>query len=72
MNNSTFSTYDVVKAKRPCDEEEFQALIIGSCDTQEIFTLILWVDEDHALGQGWVTRYVGKNSIRHISGRGGR
>ena len=68
----SFTTYDTVSVKRPCDEEEFEALVIGSCDTREIFQVLVWVDYDHPLGPGWIKRYAGKNSIKPILFQGGR
>jgi hypothetical protein len=58
-----FETYEVIKFQRPGDEGTYSGLIVGSCDTSEIFTVICYVDISHQLGPGWITRYVGKNSI---------
>lgn len=59
-------SYDIVTVQRQCDEESFEALVLGSCDTKEIYTLLVWAAKTHALGEGWIVRYAGKNSITSV------
>ena len=59
-------SYDIVTAKRPCDEEAFTGLVLGSCDTNEIFTLLVRTDSSHAFGEAWMIRYAGRNSINNV------
>ena len=54
--------YDIVVVDRPWEEGEFVGLIIGICDTSEIYSIL--VHENHPiLGEGWIVRYVGKENI---------
>lgn len=62
----TIQSFDIVKVKRLCDDSTFDALVLGAYGTGGIYALLVWVDEDHPLGAGWVTRYAGINSLTKV------
>lgn len=51
---------DTVKVKRYEDDEAFSALVIGTCDSGDILTILSY-ERDHILGPGMYKKYVGKN-----------